>query len=78
MQWVWIPLAIALSGLCFGVSHPSGKARWPYAAWASVMGIGLGAAAVTGNLLVPVVAHLVAVQRPGNCEDAHPYLLLFC
>jgi uncharacterized protein len=54
-------VAIAVAGICFGLSHMSGKAQWPYAAWASVVGIGLGVAAVaTGNLLVPVIAHTVA------------------
>ncbi len=53
--------AIVISGVCFGFSHMSGKSQWPYAAWASVVGIALGIAAVTtGNLLVPVIAHTVA------------------
>lgn len=54
-------LAIVISGICFGVSHMSSRAQWPYATWASVVGIALGAAAVAaGNLLVPVVAHITA------------------
>lgn len=54
-------MAIAVSGVCFGVSHMSGRSQWPYATWASVVGIALGASAVAaGNLLVPVLAHITA------------------
>jgi len=54
-------VAIVISGVCFGLSHMSGRSQWPYAAWASVVGIALGVSAVmTGNLLVPVIAHTVA------------------
>ena len=51
---------LVLSSLCFGVLHMSGRSQWPYAIWASVVGLVLGGSAlVTGNLLVPVVAHVV-------------------
>ena len=51
---------LVLSSLCFGVLHMSGKGQWPYAVWASAVGLVLGGSAlVTGNLLVPVVAHVV-------------------
>lgn len=54
-------IAVLLSGASFGVLHMSGRSQWPYALWASVVGIGLGAIAlVTGNLLVPVMAHITA------------------
>lgn len=54
-------VAIAITGVGFGFSHMSSKSQWPYAAWASVVGIVFGiAAVVTGNLLVPVIAHIVA------------------
>lgn len=50
---------IALSSLCFGVLHFSGSQQWPYVIWATVIGIVLGLSAVlTGNLLVPIVAHI--------------------
>lgn len=52
-------IAVGVSGLCFGVSHMSGKSQWPYALWASIVGIILGSATLaTGNLLVPVLAHI--------------------
>ncbi|MGB3295737.1 MAG: CPBP family intramembrane glutamic endopeptidase [Phormidesmis sp.] len=51
---------LVLSSLCFGVLHMSGRGQWPYAVWASVVGLMLGGSAlITGNLLVPVVAHIV-------------------
>lgn len=51
---------LAISSLCFGVLHMSSKGQWPYAIWASVVGLVLGGSALaTGNLLVPVVAHVV-------------------
>ncbi|ERN40031.1 CAAX amino terminal protease family [Rubidibacter lacunae KORDI 51-2] len=50
--------AIAVSSLVFGILHVSG---WPYLAWATAIGIVLGVLAVaTGNLLVPIVAHIAA------------------
>ncbi len=53
--------AVVLSGMSFGVLHMSGRSQWPYAVWATVVGCGFGAIALlTGNLLVPVVAHIVA------------------
>ena len=51
---------LVLSSLCFGVLHMSSRGQWPYAVWASAVGLALGGSAlVTGNLLVPVVAHVV-------------------
>lgn len=50
---------LIVSSLCFGVLHMSGRQQWPYAIWASVIGLVLGGSALaTGNLLVPVVAHI--------------------
>ncbi len=50
---------LVVSSLCFGVLHMSGLHQWPYAVWASMIGLILGASALaTGNLLVPVVAHI--------------------
>lgn len=51
---------LAVSSICFGILHLSGRNQWPYAIWATTVGVGLGySALVTGNLLVPVVAHIV-------------------
>jgi uncharacterized protein len=48
------------TSLLFGVLHLSGRQQWPYVVWASVVGLLLGFSAVaTGNLLVPIVAHIV-------------------
>ncbi|HEY9605254.1 MAG TPA: CPBP family intramembrane glutamic endopeptidase [Allocoleopsis sp.] len=51
---------ILATSLVFGVLHLSGRQQWPYVVWASVVGLLLGFSAVaTGNLLVPIVAHIV-------------------
>lgn len=51
--------ALMISSFCFGVLHMSGKEQWPYMVWATVVGIVLGySALVSGNLLVPIVAHI--------------------
>lgn len=53
----WFGLFI--SSLCFGVLHFSGSQHWSYVVWASVIGVVLGLSAIlTGNLLVPIVAHI--------------------
>ena len=50
---------IILSSLCFGILHMSGVQQWPYVMWATAIGLLLGGSAVmTGNLFVPVVAHI--------------------
>ena len=50
---------LILSSLCFGVLHLSSPKQWAYVAWASVIGALLGASVLlTGNLLVPIVAHI--------------------
>jgi membrane protease YdiL (CAAX protease family) len=52
--------ALILSSLCFGILHMSGWEQWPYAIWATAVGLLLGFCALsTGNLLVPIVAHVV-------------------
>nr|WP_263858206.1 CPBP family intramembrane glutamic endopeptidase [Waterburya agarophytonicola] len=52
--------AVALSSILFGVLHLSGVGQWPYVVWATIVGFALGyCALVTGNLLVPVVAHII-------------------
>ncbi|MBC1241965.1 CPBP family intramembrane glutamic endopeptidase [Nostoc sp. 2RC] len=53
-------LAVIVSSLCFGVLHLSGSQQWPYVVWASIVGIILGySALLTGNLLVPIAAHIM-------------------
>jgi len=50
---------LALSSICFGVLHFSGSQQWSYVIWATLIGTVLGLSAVlSGNLLVPVVAHI--------------------
>lgn len=51
---------VVASSLLFGVLHLSGRQQWPYVVWATAVGILLGLSALfTGNLLVPIVAHIV-------------------
>ncbi|MEL6455750.1 MAG: CPBP family intramembrane glutamic endopeptidase [Cyanobacteria bacterium J06623_5] len=51
---------LVVSSLCFGILHMSGPRQWPYAIWATAIGFVLGGSALlTGNLLVPIVAHVV-------------------
>lgn len=52
---------VVVSSLCFGILHLSGSNQWAYVVWATVVGLLLGYSAVaTGNLLVPIVAHVLA------------------
>lgn len=52
--------AVVISSLLFGVLHLSGNGQWPYVVWATIVGFALGySALVTGNLVVPVVAHII-------------------
>lgn len=51
---------LAISSLCFGILHLSSPRQWSYVVWATVVGMVLGLSALmTGNLLVPIVAHVV-------------------
>ncbi|NJL45076.1 MAG: CPBP family intramembrane metalloprotease [Leptolyngbyaceae cyanobacterium SM2_3_12] len=53
-------LGILVSGASFGVLHLSGLQQWTYVVWATVIGLVLATGAVvTGNLLVPILAHIV-------------------
>jgi len=53
-------LGLSVSSVCFGVLHLSGKQQWAYVVWATIVGFALGfSALVTGNLLVPIIAHIV-------------------
>jgi len=52
-------VGVITSSLVFGVLHLSGSQQWPYVVWATIVGVLLGVSAVgTGNLLVPIVAHV--------------------
>ena len=53
-------VAVILSSLFFGVLHLSGNEQWPYVVWATVVGFALGyIALITGNLLIPIIAHII-------------------
>jgi uncharacterized protein len=53
-------VAVMVSSLCFGVLHLSGSEQWPYVIWATIIGIIFGySALLSGNLLVPIVAHIL-------------------
>jgi uncharacterized protein len=52
-------LAVVVSSLCFGILHLSGSQQWPYVIWATIVGMMLAySALLTGNLLVPIAAHI--------------------
>lgn len=52
---------LIFSSVCFGIMHMSKPGQWPYAVWATGVGMLLGISVlVSGNLLVPIVAHIVA------------------
>lgn len=65
---------LLLSSLAFGALHLAGKRTWPYAVWAGTMGLALGASALlTGNLLVPLLAHVCINLALGSLWKAqHP------
>ncbi|WP_413167318.1 CPBP family intramembrane glutamic endopeptidase [Capilliphycus salinus ALCB114379] len=53
------PVGLIISSICFGVLHFSGSQQWPYVIWATVVGLILGYSAIaTGNLFVPILAHI--------------------
>lgn len=53
-------IAVILSSVCFGILHLSGSQQWPYVIWATIIGLLLGySALLSGNLLVPIVAHIL-------------------
>ncbi|WP_267383497.1 CPBP family intramembrane glutamic endopeptidase [Cyanobacterium sp. uoEpiScrs1] len=52
--------ALIISSIIFGVLHSSGTQQWPYVVWATVVGLALGYSALsTGNLAIPIVAHII-------------------
>jgi uncharacterized protein len=53
-------LAVLISSLCFGILHLSSPQQWTYVVWATIVGLIFGySALLSGNLLVPIVAHIV-------------------
>lgn len=52
-------LGVAIPGVLFGLAHQiRGPSRWVWVAWASFVGVALGALfALTGSLVGPLVAH---------------------
>lgn len=53
----WI--GIAVTSVTFGILHLSSPEHWSYVVWATVVGVMFGYMAVeTGNLLIPLVAHI--------------------
>jgi membrane protease YdiL (CAAX protease family) len=53
-------IALIFSSILFGVLHFSGTQQWPYIVWATAIGFVLGLTAlITGNLLIPIVAHIL-------------------
>lgn len=52
--------AVIISSLLFGVLHLGGAQQWPYGVWATTVGLLLGSIMiVTGNLLIPIIAHIM-------------------
>ena len=50
---------LVLSSFSFGILHLGGMDQWPYAVWATAVGLLLGYSVLaTGNLLVPITAHV--------------------
>ncbi|NJM63914.1 MAG: CPBP family intramembrane metalloprotease [Oscillatoriales cyanobacterium RU_3_3] len=53
---------LIISSFCFGILHLGGMQQWPYAVWATAVGLLLGYSVLdSGNLLVPIVAHVVRI-----------------
>ena len=53
-------VALIASSVFFGVLHLNGKQQWPYMIWATIVGLILGYSALaTGNLLIPIIAHIL-------------------
>ncbi|MEG5016811.1 MULTISPECIES: CPBP family intramembrane glutamic endopeptidase [unclassified Microcoleus] len=51
--------SLVLSSFCFGILHLGALDQWPYAVWATAVGLLLGYSVLaTGNLLVPITAHI--------------------
>ncbi len=61
LSWLGFNMTgVTVSSICFGILHLSGWQQWPYAVWATTVGLLLGYSAIeTNNLLVPIIAHIV-------------------
>ena len=70
LNWV----GLILSSLCFGILHLNSLKQWSYVIWVSAIGFALGYSAwSTGNLLVPVVAHITTNLITGfSWKVMHP------
>ncbi len=70
--------AVILSSVFFGVLHLSSLSQWPYMLWATVVGAIFGVSAIaTGNLLVPIIAHILTNFMSGclwKWSYSHPSL----
>jgi membrane protease YdiL (CAAX protease family) len=52
--------AVIVSSCIFGLLHINGSQQWPYALWATIVGLLLGCVAlITSNLIIPIIAHVV-------------------
>ena len=67
-------IALILSSLCFGILHMGNRHQWPYVVWATIVGGILGYMALkTGNLIIPVVAHIITNWLAGiTWKIKHP------
>jgi len=65
---------LILSSICFGILHLNNPQQWSYVVWVSVVGFVLGYSAwSTGNLLVPVIAHITTNLITGvSWKLTHP------
>lgn len=53
-------VGLVVSSVIFGVMHFSGSQKWAYVIWAAAIGAILGSSVLlTGNLLVPIIAHIL-------------------
>ncbi len=53
-------LALIISSIIFGILHYNGKGQISYVVWATLVGFILGFSAIyTGNLLIPIIAHII-------------------
>lgn len=61
LSWLGFNMTgVTVSSICFGILHLSGWQQWPYAVWATTVGLLLGYSALeSNNLLVPIIAHVV-------------------
>jgi membrane protease YdiL (CAAX protease family) len=51
---------LIVSSCVFGILHFSGSQQWPYVLWATIVGFAFGyTVLLTGNLLIPIIAHIV-------------------